>query len=285
MAPPLPSLLAYLVDNQTLRGFTGGSEDPDHARIHGITIPETRDEERHEFPLPESGLPGSYELNENLRIRLDEGPTILVMSVGGMHTRGYVPLISPRFFIRCYGVERERSTEDETMGRIVPSPQQEYKWARTAQLLDQEVFRVLQYGGKKRFAGNTILSAQCETYGFPVRDRESNWTFYSSIYSVEMSTVVTIDPPGIPINLQLQSAQSNSLSWTWLAPANGGTVSSYDVEWRPEESGDWMLMRNVVSPYMITGLDTNTVYQIRVRAKNARGPSAWTNPVSGTTSL
>ena len=164
-APPLPSLLAYLLNDQTIRGFTGGNECLKDARIRGIVVPDTYDDQPMEFSS-----------------EIKEGPTILVMHAGGVHTEGYAPLISPRFFIRCYGVMPEKHSDKK---------KDERNQARIAGLLDAQVFRVLQTGGKKRFMGNTILSSQCETYGQPERDPETDWIFFVSTYSVEMSSHIS----------------------------------------------------------------------------------------------
>ena len=98
-------------------------------------------------------------------------------------------------------------------------------------------------------------------------------------------TVEDVDePPGKPDPPTVSDETESSLTVTWTEPANTGPdVTNYHVQYR--DSGaftDWpdtgpSLTRT------ITGLSSNSTYQIRVQAENDEGKGAWSNSANGAT--
>ena len=158
MPPPLPSMVEYLRSDQTLLAWTGGQYNADTGMMECDRIRGITMDDVDEEMFEESGI-----------------PVILVANAGGPHDEGYASLASPRFSIRCYA-----------------------KTSALAERLNEEVFRVMQYGGKRRAKGNTVLSAQCESYGIPVREADTDWVYYVSAYLVELSTRVQRPMPDCP---------------------------------------------------------------------------------------
>ena len=80
---------------------------------------------------------------------------------------------------------------------------------------------------------------------------------------------------------------STDLLVTWIAPdTNGGPpLIGYDVQYRQGATGDWNDWENdgTGTTATITGLNTSTDYQVRVRALNGEAPSDWSPPGSGRT--
>ena len=76
------------------------------------------------------------------------------------------------------------------------------------------------------------------------------------------------------------------LDLSWSAPAdNGAAITDYDVQYRQGSSGDWMDLDHdgTASGATISGLNTATACQIRVRAVNGIGAGAWSDPADFTT--
>jgi hypothetical protein len=79
--------------------------------------------------------------------------------------------------------------------------------------------------------------------------------------------------PG-PVTAILSISQTiNSVSLAWTAPASGGSVSGYTVEYRPTGSSSWTVVSQSVttSSYTVSGLSPTTSYDFCVIATNAAG--------------
>ena len=89
------------------------------------------------------------------------------------------------------------------------------------------------------------------------------------------------DAPATPV-VNAVSGSTTGLSVSWAAPANAGKpdIDNYDVQYRLGSSGAWSDGPQDVTgtTATITGLATDTAYQARVRATNAEGGSAWSEP-------
>ncbi len=120
------------------------------------------------------------------------------------------------------------------------------------------------------------------TYDARVRsvndDGTSGWTFASA----SVDTPAAPAAPGAPTGLTVGAATVNSLPVSWTAPSGGGAVSTYDVEWGTGSSYAVGSASVSGTSHTITGLSASTSYNIRVRAVNAGGNSAWLTG-SGTT--
>ena len=84
------------------------------------------------------------------------------------------------------------------------------------------------------------------------------------------------------------SGSTTSLNVRWTAPVNTGRpdITSYDLQYRKGASGSWSNgpQNQTGTSASITGLDANSMYQVRVLATNDDGDSAaWSSPGSGST--
>ena len=83
-------------------------------------------------------------------------------------------------------------------------------------------------------------------------------------------------PPGAVAGLGVTARESDSLTWTWMAPAVidklQGRATWY--EWRYREgNGAWTIRRRINAPTVtVTGLTDATEYTIEIRAGNPAGP-------------
>ena len=94
------------------------------------------------------------------------------------------------------------------------------------------------------------------------------------------------EPPGAPSNLELDSATSSSLTLSWQHPENDET--GFDLERALTPNGDWSLIATPgagSNGYMDSGLNADTGYDYRVRARNGAGESAWNTAVNVRTTV
>ena len=97
------------------------------------------------------------------------------------------------------------------------------------------------------------------------------------------------EPPLTPAPPVVSSVANSatSLSVSWTPPDNTGRppITSYDLQYREGTSGPW-----TDGPQNVTGtirtipnLNSDTDYQVHIRATNAEGDSGWSGPGSGRT--
>lgn len=98
---------------------------------------------------------------------------------------------------------------------------------------------------------------------------------YSSI--VNFTTLGTI--PAIPTGLSASSITASSATLSWSA-SSGAT--SYDVQLRVQ-GGTWNTYNVTGTSYNASGLNSSTVYEWQVRAKNAAGSSNYSSVATFTT--
>ena len=90
-------------------------------------------------------------------------------------------------------------------------------------------------------------------------------------------------PPGAPDGLQVIREERTQLYAEWAAAASVGTpVTGYTVSWR-EPNGSWTETTASTLGASITALSVGTQYEVRVKATNAFGDSAWSVPVTAHT--
>ncbi|MXY78875.1 MAG: hypothetical protein F4Y94_04105, partial [Chloroflexi bacterium] len=106
-----------------------------------------------------------------------------------------------------------------------------------------------------------------------------------------MIEIIDLDePPPAPAapSVDALAGSDVSLYVNWRAPANPGRppITGYDLQYRRGTSGSWTdgPQGETSRAATISGLVANSLYQVRVRAKNAEGDSAWSDAVSGITS-
>ena len=115
-----------------------------------------------------------------------------------------------------------------------------------------------------------------------VRRGETSW------FDGELSEVAAPESHAAPEAVRVTWTTGTSLTIGWRAPQfEGRSVSDYDVQYvkRGDSGyGEWP-HAGLTRLTTITGLRPGATYQVRVRARNAAGPGAWSEPVEGTTSL
>ena len=106
------------------------------------------------------------------------------------------------------------------------------------------------------------------------------YQFHNTIYLLLVPSKVT----GVSVSASVTSNQS-SLHVTWSAPSSKRTIQNYQVDYRVGTSGSWSTQSpNPTSTSVtLTGLQSGTTYQVRVRAVSDVGNGEWSNTVSRTT--
>ena len=105
--------------------------------------------------------------------------------------------------------------------------------------------------------------------------------------SIALTVLVTDvdEPPAAPPPPEVESASRTGLTIAWEAPGNTGPrIADYDVEYRPP--GDDFVDAGHdgrATTARLTGLESQTRYELRVRATNAEGTGVWSQLGTGTT--
>ena len=132
------------------------------------------------------------------------------------------------------------------------------------------------YGTTRTISGSTLtyevtgLTNDTE-YFFRVRARNTDG--FST--GVTASATPAANPPGPPRSLSVDEGDT-LLTLTWQAPATGGAVSLYRVQWGTTTSyGSEQTTTRAVRTLAIPNLTNDTEYFVRVRAENDDGESSW----------
>jgi len=81
--------------------------------------------------------------------------------------------------------------------------------------------------------------------------------------------VYTVAAPGVPTAVSVTDVDDDALELSWSAPSTGGPVDHYEVRI------DGGAESTQTSPYVFTGLDAGTEYDLEVRAVGTGGVSSW----------
>lgn len=92
-----------------------------------------------------------------------------------------------------------------------------------------------------------------------------------------------VQQPGTPTAVSVSVIDHDSLRVSWAAAASGGTPTGYDLRYKTAGGDSWTTVSNVTSPHVLDGLTPNTVYKVKVRAKNSAGSSGWSDKSKATT--
>ena len=111
-------------------------------------------------------------------------------------------------------------------------------------------------------------------------------------WDVTVTVTDAADPPPAPGAPTVEAAATDghtalSVSWQEPATTGGSSITAYDVEYGKQGSEDWS-SENVTITGMtasITSVLPDTLYEVRVRAENADGWGAWSEPGSGRTEV
>ena len=130
-----------------------------------------------------------------------------------------------------------------------------------------------EIGNTTAAAGDLNFTIDNLTNGteYTVQIRATNAAGNSAYVTVRGTPVLAV--PGVPRNLAA-SGNDDRLSVTWDAPATGGEVRDYRIEWA---AGTTPVGNHTLAgtSYTITSLTAGTEYTIRVRAQNTAGNSAY----------
>ncbi len=118
------------------------------------------------------------------------------------------------------------------------------------------------------------------TYSYTVRARDAAGNISAASNILNVSTGDT-HPPTTPTGLSASIINVTSVTLTWLASTDNVGVSEYEVY------KDGVLASTISGTSVIlTGLNSSTIYQVTVRAKDAAGNvSAYSNSLSVTTNF
>ncbi len=128
------------------------------------------------------------------------------------------------------------------------------------------------------------------SYSFSVKAVDPGGLSASISVSVSVTDDVTEAPgkPSSPTVKPNAASGHGSLDVSWSVPSNAGpSITGYDVQYRLEGGGGdgWTdhSTAGTSTSTTISGLDSGSSYEVRVRAENDEGQGRWSEPVSGDT--
>ena len=229
-----------------------------------------------------TGLTANTRYEIQVRARNAQGESSWSPSVTGTTTDNQSPVFSE-------GTSTTRSIAENTgAGQNIGNP------VSATDGDNDQITYSLQGGDASAFtiAGSGQLSTQSgQTYDYETKDTYSVTVRAQDNKGGSATIAVTItltdenEPPGRPAAPTV-TASSNSLSVRWTAPENTGpAISDYDVQYRATGGSfaDWPHIGPGLST-TITGLMSETSYEVQVRATNDEGTSGWSPSGNGTTS-
>ena len=119
---------------------------------------------------------------------------------------------------------------------------------------------------------------------YEVEVTASDGTDDSTPLTLTVNVTNVNEPPGAPRGLSVSTNDDNpttTLDVSWTAPDTTGipAITGYDVQYRAGHSGTWTAhdfgSNGSAIETTVTGLDSNTTYQIQVRANNDEGEGEW----------
>ena len=134
---------------------------------------------------------------------------------------------------------------------------------------------------ESRQSYSVIVSATDGTNSGPANDAPVTVT-------IRVTDVDEAPPqPDAPSVVPSSSSPESALDVTWSEPDMTGKppVTSYDLAYRPADEGGWTEQRLAGSrtSTTLTGLQADTAYHVRVRARNDEGVSPWSDYGEGST--
>ena len=107
----------------------------------------------------------------------------------------------------------------------------------------------------------------------------------TSEQSIRVTVTDTDEPPETPVAPTLEPA-TTALAVSWLEPGGTGPpIDDYDVQYRAAGETAWADQAHTGPgrTTTVTGLTSDTTYEVRVRATNAEGTSGWSPPATAVT--
>ncbi len=217
--------------------------------------------------------------------------------------------LKPRHFIDSRNNDPEFGVDDpayaivpisETVGDSTEAAARDIGLPLTATDADGDTLSYSLEGDGAAFFEIDESTAQLRTIAGERYDREQTWRHSFRVKADDgrggtdsMAVRVTIkdvdEPPLAPDAPAVSRAfhSTPSLETSWTAPGNAGRpdIEHYDVQYREGTGGAWLDGPQDVTgtSATITGLRTDTDYQVQVRAVNDEGDGAWSDPGPGRT--
>ncbi len=120
--------------------------------------------------------------------------------------------------------------------------------------------------GSITYAVTNLSPSTAYVFTVKARDAEDNVSAASGVLNVTTPAVPDISPPSIPLDLAASNVTTSGATLTWSASTDNVAVVGYEV------SQNGVLLDATVNPsYQATGLAQATLYQFRIRAKDAAG--------------
>ena len=127
--------------------------------------------------------------------------------------------------------------------------------------------------------------------GYEVEVTASDGTDDSTPKTITVNVTDVDEPPGAPTDLSVSTNDDNpstALDVSWTAPDADGIppITGYDIQYRKHSEIDWTNHNfdpvGTITMTTVPNLDSNTTYQVQVRATNDEGEGQWAID-SGTT--
>jgi hypothetical protein len=108
----------------------------------------------------------------------------------------------------------------------------------------------------------------------------------TSAFTATTTATTVVASPGLPTGLAAGTATGTTQPLSWTAPATGGAVASYNVQYSVHAANSWTTVTGITGTgTTITGLTGSTAYDYAVEAVNAGGNSGWTATITATTAV
>ena len=102
----------------------------------------------------------------------------------------------------------------------------------------------------------------------------------AAVDNIELSVPV-VTPCEVPTNLAVSGITQNEATATWTP---GGSESAWIVQYKAASATNWTPVAATINSYTMTGLTSNTQYQVRVQSACSDGTaSSWTEAITFTT--
>lgn len=129
----------------------------------------------------------------------------------------------------------------------------------------------------------TVTGLTCDAnYDYQVRSSNASgtsaWTSSSTGYTLRL--------PGQPTSVVLGTSTATTQPISWTAPASGGALTDYEIQYAAASSGSWSTFADGTSTTAsttVTSLTADTNYDYRVRASNSCGSGSWSSTATGYT--
>lgn len=127
-----------------------------------------------------------------------------------------------------------------------------------------------------------VITGLIDGLRYEVRGAATNIAGIGGFSAASGPWVTLIVTPGAPVNVIATPGSAGQVTLTWQAPANDGgtTITGYQFQTAPDESGVWFYTTtagNVLS-FNVTGLGGASKYNFRVAAISSAGTGAYSAP-------